>query len=197
MILRSAFLRRTTRAPRLAPWRSFAPWRGLAGDVDWQLHWRRCAKMYRYAPVNAADRFASRVRVGHKQARVTMPPKEAYSHAALALHGLNYFKMLDDACFFAAQSINYQHFCVTTSFTTYITRPVVAGANIPLMTSTGTVTSASKSLILAEAVMTLPDGAEVARGSGTFMPHPKFALGTIAMYADEGEYPFDEEDSVL
>ena len=72
MILRSAFLRRTTRAPRLAPWRSFAPWRGLAGDVDWQLHWRRCAKMYRYAPVNAADRFASRVRVGHKQARVTI-----------------------------------------------------------------------------------------------------------------------------
>ena len=164
--------------------------------VDWPQHWRRCAKMYRFAPVNATDRFASRVRVGHKRARVTMPARPSYCHAALALHGLNYFKMLDDACFFAAQSMNRQHFCVTTSFTTYITRPVVAGdGDVPLLTSTGTVTSASKSLILAEAVMLLSDGTEVGRGSGTFMPHPKFALETIAMYADEGAYPFNEEDA--
>ena len=84
-------------------------------------------------------------------------------------------------------------FCVTTSFTTYITHPwspAQSSHDIDGM-------SPGLNLILAEAVMTLPDGAEVARGSGTFMPHPKFALVTIAMYADEGEYPFDEEDSVL
>ena len=167
--------------------------------VDWPQHWRRCAKMYRFAPVNAADRFASRVRVGHKRARVTMPAKPSYCHAALALHGLNYFKMLDDACFFAAQSMNHQHFCVTTSFTTYITRPVVVAGegDVPLLTSTGTVTSASKSLILAEAVMLLPDGTEVGRGSGTFMPHPKLKLPKVPTYFDDVAFPLTDEDEVL
>ena len=174
--------------------------RGLATSsdgVDWQLHHRRCAKMYRNAPVNATERFGSRVKLAHRKAVVTMPAKTEYSHSAHALHGVNYFKMLDDACFFAAQSTNSSNFVVTTSFTTYITRPVVASNEISHLISEGVVTSASKSLVLAEAVMRLPDGTEVGRGSGTFMPHPKFALPSIPMYGDEDEYPFSDEDGVL
>jgi acyl-coenzyme A thioesterase PaaI-like protein len=191
--------------------------------------------MYRNAPVNAQERFDSRVQLTHKRARVHMPPKPEYCHSAFALHvsneakntttvtnqwsvlerlkldtsaarttlrhcsrrvqGSNYFKMLDDACFFAAQSINSTHFVVTTSFTTYITRPVVPD-DVHLV-SNGVVTSASKSLILAEAVMCLPDGTEVGRGSGTFMPHPKFELHKIASYADEAAFPFVDEDAPL
>ncbi len=172
--------------------------RGLSSaTVDWPGHYRRCAKMYRFAPVNSPDRFAARVHVGPKQAVVMMPPKAEYCHSAFALHGCNYFKMLDDACFFAAQSTNSTHFAVTTSFTTYITRPVVPSDEVPLLTSRGVVTSASKSLILAEAVMTMPDGTEVARGSGTFMPHPKFLLNTIPSYMDDDKFPFTEEDVAL
>ena len=166
-------------------------------ETDWKLHYRRCAKMYRNAPVNAAERFASRVKLAHRKAIVTMPPKAEYSHSAHALHGVNYFKMLDDACFFAAQSTNSSNFVVTTSFTTYITRPVVATSEISHLISEGVVTSASKSLVLAEAIMRLPDGTEVGRGSGTFMPHPKFTLQGIPMYGDEREYPFSDEDGVL
>lgn len=40
-------------------------------------------------------------------------------------------------------------------------------------------------------------GTEVGRGSGTFMPHPKFELAKIAMYADDEAYPLSEEDLVL
>ena len=152
--------------------------------------------MYRLAPVNADDRFAARVRLGESSATVTMPPKPEYHHAAGALHGCNYFKMLDDAAFFAAQSTNQNNFVVTTSFTTYITRPVVASEDIPVLTAFGKVTNVSKSLILAEASMCLPDGTEVARGSGTFQPHPKFLLASLPTYNDD-DAPLTDEDMML
>ena len=152
--------------------------------------------MYRFAPVNADDRYQSRVLLAKGKAKVTAPAKAEYCHSAMALHGSSYFKMLDDAAFFAAQSLNHENFVVTTSFTTYITRPVDPSV-VPYLTSTGTVTSASKSLIIAESVVRQPDGVEVGRGSGTFMPHPKFLLNKIPVYADGETYPFTDEDVLL
>ena len=160
------------------------------------LHYRRAARMYRYAPINAAERHESRVRVGAGTAVATAPVKEEFCHTAGGLHGSGYFKLLDDAAFFAAQSMNPTHFVVTTSFTSYITK-VVVPAKVPTLTSTGTVTSSTKGLILAEAVLRTPDGTEVARGSGTFMPHPKFLLNKIPVYADGETYPFTDEDVLL
>ena len=64
-------------------------------------------------------------------------------HTAGGLHGSGYFKLLDDAAFFAAQSMNPTHFVVTTSFTSYITK-VVVPAKVPTLTSTGTVTSSTR-----------------------------------------------------
>ena len=148
-------------------------------------------------PSLLAERGTSRVLLAKGKAKVTAPAKAEYCHSAMALHGSSYFKMLDDAAFFAAQSLNHENFVVTTSFTTYITRPVVASNEISHLISEGVVTSSSKSLVLAEAVMRLPDGTEVGRGSGTFMPHPKFALQSIPMYGDENQYPFSDEDGVL
>ena len=164
--------------------------------VNWQLHYRRASRMYRYAPVNAEGRYHSRVKVGQGTAQVTAPAKAEYCHAAFALHGSSYFKLLDDAAFFAAQSVNHEHFVVTTSFTTYITKPVDPQTT-PYLIATGSVTSASKSLILAEAVVKQPDGVEVGRGSGTFMPHPKFKLDKLPLYFDDEKYPFTDEDQVL
>ena len=105
--------------------------------------------------------------------------------------------MLDDASFFAAQSTHMTNFVVTTSFVTYITRPIVLDGDLTELRATGRVTSASKSLILAEAVMTLPDGTEVARGSGTFMPHPKMVLQKMPAYADDDAFPLLEVDDFL
>ena len=101
------------------------------------------------------------VRIAERKAVVTTPAKPQWHHAAGAIHGSSYFKMLDDACWFAAQSVERKQFLVTTSFTTYITKPVVAAEGTHLI-ATGLVTSVSRSLLLAEAVMTLEDGTEVA-----------------------------------
>ena len=163
---------------------------------DWQLHYRRASRMYRLAPVNAEERYHSRVKVGAGKAIVTAPTKEGYCHAAYALHGSSYFKMLDDAAFFAAQSTHMKNFVVTTSFTTYITKPIEP-KKAPFLVATGKVVSASKSLIIAESVVTTPDGVECGRGSGTFMPHPKMQMEMLPLYVDDTKYPFTEEDIVL
>ena len=92
--------------------------RRFCAAADAALHYRRAARMYRYAPINADARHESRVRVGAGTAVSTAPVKEEYCHTAGGLHGSSYFKMLDDAAFFAAQSLSTEKFVVTTSFTT-------------------------------------------------------------------------------
>jgi uncharacterized protein (TIGR00369 family) len=82
------------------------------------------------------------------------------------MHGSVYFKMLDDAAFFAANSQVEDVFVLTASFNLYFLRPVSEGR----IRSEGRVTSRSRRLILAEARLEDDRGRELARGSGTFMP---------------------------
>ena len=96
-----------------------------------ELHFRRLARMYRLAPVNGVERYDSRVKVGPSTAVVEAPVRPEYTHSAGGLHGSSYFKMLDDAAFFAAQSLNSDNFVVTTSFTTYITRWIASTVTHP------------------------------------------------------------------
>lgn len=126
-------------------------------------HFRRLENMYRSAPVNVY--YEPRITIGEGIAEISIPVKPSSFHAAGALHGAVYFKLLDDAAFFAANSLVKDTFVLTTSFTVYLTRPVTGGT----LTSRGRVASATKSLIVAEAVVTNDDGKEVGRGSGTFM----------------------------
>ena len=47
--------------------------------------------------------------------------------AAGAAHGTIYFKMLDDAAFYAANSLVTDHFLLTTAFNLLLTRPLQNG----------------------------------------------------------------------
>ena len=158
------------------------------------LHYRRAARMYRYAPINAAARHDSRVRVGAGTAVATAPVKEEFCHTAGGLHGSGYFKLLDDAAFFAAQSLNPTHFVVTTSSRRTSQRWLCRRRCQRLRPADDLV---HQGLILAEAVLRTPDGTEVARGSGTFMPHPKLELALVPPYVDDDKFPFIEEDDPL
>jgi len=73
--------------------------------------------------------------------------------------------MLDDAAFFAASALEKEVFVLTTSFTTYLTRPVSSG----LLRSVGRVVNQNKSQLIAEAVVYDAQGNEVGRGSGIFV----------------------------
>jgi uncharacterized protein (TIGR00369 family) len=120
--------------------------------------------MYTSAPVNKY--YAPTMRVSEGQAEVTIPVRPDFFHAAGAVHGLVYFKALDDAAFFAANSLVDDAFALTVSFNVYLTRPISQGE----IRATGRVVHRSRRFLVAESTLVDSDGREIARGSGTFMP---------------------------
>ena len=133
-------------------------------------HHRKLANMYLGAPINAL--YAPTITIQEGSAEVSIEVKPTFFHSAGALHGSVYFKLLDDACFFAAASRVEDVMVLTVSFTTYITRPVTGGSLI----ARGRVVHGGKSLLLAESVVSDASGVEVARGNGSFL-RSKNALG--------------------
>lgn len=100
-------------------------------------------------------------------------------HAAGSMHGAYYFKLLDDAAFFAANSVVQDVFVLTADFSIQLFRPVVSGR----ATAYGTVTKAGRTLIFAESVLVDDKGRELARGRGTFA-RSQTVLADIAPYRD-------------
>ena len=91
-------------------------------------HFRALEAMYQAAPIN--EFYKPTMQVEEGEATIEIDVKREFYHAAHAVHGSSYFKMLDDAAFFAANSLEPEVFVLTTSFTTYITRPISEGKMI-------------------------------------------------------------------
>jgi uncharacterized protein (TIGR00369 family) len=119
--------------------------------------------MYASAPVNRF--YAPTMRVSEGRAEVTIAVRRDLFHAAGAVHGVAYFKMLDDAAFFAVNSLVDDVFVLTVSFNVYMTRPISEGE----MKATGRVVHRSRRLFIAESQLVDSGGREIGRGSGTFM----------------------------
>lgn len=110
---------------------------------------------------------------------ICMEAREELNHPGGTMHGSAYFKLLDDAAWFTAQGIEADYFIYTTSFTTYINRPVVAGTKL---VASGKIVNATKSLIIAESkIVEETTGKLVASGSGTFMKS-NVRLDTVSEY---------------
>ena len=138
-------------------------------------HLQKLENMYHAAPVN--EFYSPKLEVSQGRAVVTMEADPRFFHAAAALHGSVYFKALDDAAFFAVSSLIQDSFVVTVSFNIYLLRPVFEGT----LRAEGTVTSASKNVLTAEAVLYLGSDRQVARGSGSFM-RSRTRLESVADY---------------
>jgi uncharacterized protein (TIGR00369 family) len=126
-------------------------------------HYRKLERMYHSAPINRFFDPVMRVSEGH--AEVTVPMKPDFFHAAHAVHGSVYFKALDDAAFFAANSLVSDVFVLTVTFNVYLTRPISDGE----MRASGRVVHKSRNLFVADAELLNSDGRQIARGSGSFM----------------------------
>lgn len=107
----------------------------------------------------------ARVDVEKGQAKITLPIRKDFHHAAGAMHGALYFLALDNAAFFAANSLVMDVFVLTTSFTIYITRPVSEGT----VTAFGQVVSPRRTQIIGESVLYNDQEKEIARASGIFV----------------------------
>lgn len=128
-----------------------------------EAHFRKLEHMYAGAPINAF--FQPALHVAEGTAEVTLSLQPEFHHAAGAAHGSVYFKALDDAAFFAVNSLVQDAFVLTVSFNLYLLRPVRVG----VLRAVGSVVYASKNLFVAEANLHNAEGELVARGSGTFM----------------------------
>jgi uncharacterized protein (TIGR00369 family) len=141
------------------------------------LHWRALEGLYASAPVNRL--FESTLRVtGEGTAQIRFTIDERCYHAAGAAHGTIYFKMLDDAAFYAANTLVTDRFLLTTSFNLHFTRPVKRGE----VTAEGKWISGRRRVLVAESRLVDAEGEEIGRGTGTFM-RSRMALSGLAGYA--------------
>jgi len=142
-----------------------------------ERHLRGLERLYAAAPIN--QQFQSRLQVpamGRSEIRFEVTP--GMFHAAGAAHGTIYFKMLDDAAFYAANAMVEDCFVLTTQFNLFLTRPVKAERLLAI----GQWVSGARRVLIAESRLLDEDGEEVARGQGTFM-RSRIKLAELPGYA--------------
>lgn len=139
-------------------------------------HYRALEALYASAPINAL--FASRLEItGAGEARIAFTVDASVHHAAGAAHGTIYFKMLDDAAFYAANSLVSDRFLLTTGFSLNFTKPVKAGQ----VRAEGRWISGRRRVFVAESRLIDAGGEEIGRGTGTFM-RSRIALSGLPGY---------------
>ena len=135
-----------------------------AGSAGAAAHFRALESLYRSAPINAL--FRSEIEIVEEGfARIRFDVDEGMLHAAGAAHGTVYFKMMDDAAFYACNSLVTDRFLLTTAFNLLFTRPLSPGPVI----AEGRWASGRRRVLIGEARLIDADGEEAARGTGTFM----------------------------
>lgn len=127
-------------------------------------HFRALEALYSAAPINRLFDSALKIPTAGA-ARIHFTLDDRYFHAGGAAHGTSYFKMLDDAAFYAANSLVTDRFLLTTAFNLLFTRPLKAGPVV----AEGRWISGQRRVFVAEARLIDAEGEEAARGTGTFM----------------------------
>ena len=142
-----------------------------------EAHFRALESLYAAAPINQL--FDSVLEIPSSGvARIRFTIDARYFHAAGAAHGTSYFKMLDDAAFYAANSLVTDRFLLTTAFNLLFTKPLKAGPVV----AEGRWASGRRRVFVADARLIDADGEEAARGTGTFM-RSRIPLASLPGYA--------------
>ena len=145
-----------------------------------EAHLRALESLYRSAPINGA--FRSDIEIPEPGlARIRFDVTPDTFHAAGAAHGTIYFKMMDDAAFYACNAMVSDRFLLTTAFNLVFTRPLREGPVV----AEGRWISGKRRVFVGEARLLTPDGEEAARGTGTFM-RSHIALSSLPGYRPGG-----------
>jgi len=128
-------------------------------------HFRKLERMYLSAPVNKQIYAGIEIHISNEIAVVSLPVEAKFFHAAHAIHGSVYFKLLDDAAFFAVNSVVPDVFVYTVSFNVQLLRPVSGG----IIKSTGELQFKSTNLFIADSILRDERNKLIGRGTGSFM----------------------------
>ncbi|MEN6351236.1 MAG: PaaI family thioesterase [Syntrophomonas sp.] len=128
-------------------------------------HYRALERMYLQAPYNQELYDDTTIKISRGEAIVTTRVKERHFHGAGAMHGSGYFRVLDDAAFFAVNSLFDDYMVLTVSFELRLLRPVSGG----IIKSVGRFKEQESSRIyIAEATVYDEDERAIASGRGRF-----------------------------
>ena len=127
-------------------------------------HFKKLENIYLNANLNQSIYRNTEIKISKNYSEIKMPIKEIYFHAMKAIHGSVYFKMLDDAAFFAAQSVVEDYMLLTANFNITFKLPVSNG----YIKSIGRLSSISDKKFAAEAKMFNTKNEMVAFGNGIF-----------------------------
>jgi uncharacterized protein (TIGR00369 family) len=119
--------------------------------------------MYYNHPLNQF--YRATITISDKNAQISLVLRSDFHHAANAVHGSVYWKLLDDSAFFAVNSVIEDVFVLTASFTIYLTKPISSGTVI----AKGILVNATQSQFIAESVLYSDQEEEIARGSGVYI----------------------------
>lgn len=133
-------------------------------------HYRKLERLYVAAPTN--EYYKPQISISRGTAEIRVQVRPDFFHAAAAVHGSVYFKLLDDAGFFAANSLVPDVIVLTANFTVNLLRPVTSG----MLTALGKVLNSGSRQFLAEAHLYNSESQLVGHGIGTFV-RSKIALG--------------------
>jgi len=126
-------------------------------------HFRKLERLYQRASCN--EYYAPVLTVSEAASEVIVPVRPQFFHAGRAVHGSVYFKVLDDAAYFAVNSLVDDVAVLTVTFTVHFMRPVSEGQ----LKATGRVVHASERLFFAESTLTDSANQILAGAQGTFV----------------------------
>ena len=129
-------------------------------------HFRKLENVYRVAPINQIYKPELEISEGAAELRMVLTP--TFHHSAGATHGSVYFKALDDATFFAANSLVEEFFMLTAKFELTFIRPVISG----VIVARARVTKRDENRIYAEGELFTESNDILAKGSGSFAVSP-------------------------
>ncbi len=146
-------------------------------DAQAELHFRKLEYMYHSAAINRS--IPSCMTVSENRAEVHMRVTTDFWHSAGAMHGSMYFKGLDDAAFFAANSAVQEFFVLTATFEVELLAMVTCES----LRAVGTLERREGRKIWARAELYDDNNTLAARGSGLFIISQR-ALDETVGYVD-------------
>ena len=132
-------------------------------------HCAKLKEMYLGCPINQSMYPSTQASFDDAEALISLKVDPTQFHAMGAAHGSVYFKLIDDASYFAAQAHVKDGYLLTVSMNLNFTRPVTGGRIV----CQGKLVHKGRRLLVAEAEIKDAEGNLLAAGRGTFMSSGK------------------------
>ncbi|TVR41406.1 MAG: PaaI family thioesterase [Cryomorphaceae bacterium] len=133
--------------------------------MNQESHFRFLETMYLRGRVNREVYSGVTILLEEGKAVIEHMVEDRFFHAGQSLHGSVYFKLLDDAAFFAASSLQTEFFILTTSFQVQLIRPVKSG----ILRAEGVIEKPGSTIVLASSRLYDARNRLCGIGSGQFM----------------------------